>query len=54
MSTVGAYRASVTSTQRSEPMTLRLRGITKTYGALRANDGIDLDVAAGELHGLAR
>ena len=33
-------------------MTLTLRGITKTYGSLRANDGVDLDVAAGELHGL--
>ena len=33
-------------------MTLKLRGITKTYGSLRANDGVDLDVAGGELHGL--
>jgi simple sugar transport system ATP-binding protein len=33
-------------------MTLRLRNITKSYGSLRANDGVDLDVAAGELHGL--
>jgi general nucleoside transport system ATP-binding protein len=33
-------------------MTLKLRGISKSYGALRANDGVDLDVAAGELHGL--
>jgi general nucleoside transport system ATP-binding protein len=33
-------------------MTLRLRGITKHYGSLRANDAVDLDVADGELHGL--
>jgi general nucleoside transport system ATP-binding protein len=33
-------------------MTLRLRGITKHYGSVRANEGVDLDVAAGELHGL--
>jgi ABC-type uncharacterized transport system ATPase subunit len=33
-------------------MTLKLRGISKSYGTLRANDGVDLDVAAGELHGL--
>ena len=33
-------------------MSLKLRGITKTYGSLRANDGVDLDVAGGELHGL--
>jgi general nucleoside transport system ATP-binding protein len=33
-------------------MSLTLRGITKTYGSLRANDNIDLDVGGGELHGL--
>ncbi len=29
-----------------------LRGISKAYGATRANDGIDLDIAAGEVIGL--
>ena len=29
-----------------------LRGIAKTYGATRANDEIDLDIAAGEVIGL--
>ena len=33
-------------------MTLRLSNITKHYGPLAANDGIDLEVAPGELHGL--
>lgn len=31
---------------------LRLRGITKRYGALLANDGIDLDIAPGQIHAL--
>jgi len=29
---------------------LQLRGITKRFGSLTANDGIDLDVAPGEIH----
>ncbi len=33
-------------------MGLELRGIHKHFGAVRANDGIDLAVEAGELHGL--
>ncbi len=31
---------------------LRLLGITKRYGATLANDGVDLDVRAGEIHAL--
>jgi simple sugar transport system ATP-binding protein len=31
---------------------LELRGIVKTFPGVRANDGIDLDVAAGEVHAL--
>ncbi|HYL24837.1 MAG TPA: ABC transporter ATP-binding protein [Burkholderiales bacterium] len=29
---------------------LEVRGLTKTFGALRASDGIDLDVSEGETH----
>ena len=31
---------------------LEMRGICKSYGAVRANGGIDLDVAAGRIVGL--
>ena len=31
---------------------LETRGLTKVFGALRANDGIDLEVRAGEIHAL--
>ncbi len=31
---------------------LEMRGIVRTFGAVRANDGIDLDVAAGRIVGL--
>ncbi|MGI9644060.1 MAG: ATP-binding cassette domain-containing protein, partial [Ilumatobacteraceae bacterium] len=33
-------------------MTLELRDIHKHFGAVRANDGVDLTVEKGELHGL--
>jgi ABC-type uncharacterized transport system ATPase subunit len=36
----------------SRPVALRMRGITKAFGPLRANDGIDLDVRRGEVLGL--
>ncbi|HEY8760395.1 MAG TPA: ATP-binding cassette domain-containing protein, partial [Candidatus Dormibacteraeota bacterium] len=31
---------------------LELRGIVKTYGELRANDGVDLVVKWGQVHAL--
>ena len=36
----------------ASPPILRLRGITKRFGELTANDDVSLDVARGELHGL--
>ena len=33
-------------------MSLELRGIHKRYGAVRANDGVDLHLEAGAIHGL--
>jgi general nucleoside transport system ATP-binding protein len=36
----------------SDEPVVALRGITKTYGDLRANDGVDLDLRAGEVHAL--
>jgi ABC-2 type transport system ATP-binding protein len=35
-----------------EPRPVRARGITKSFGEVVALDGIDLDVAAGQVHGL--
>lgn len=40
------------STSASAPLRLALRGIRKVYPAVVANDGIDLDVAPGEIHAL--
>ncbi|MEW6073233.1 MAG: sugar ABC transporter ATP-binding protein [Planctomycetota bacterium] len=34
------------------PAVLRMRGVRKTFGVVVALDGVDLDVAAGEVHGL--
>ncbi len=31
---------------------LEMRGIVRRFGAVRANDGVDLDVAEGEIVGL--
>ena len=36
----------------TEPLSLRLEGIDKRFGAVRANRGASLDVAAGEIHAL--
>jgi len=38
------------ATDAAVPMRLALRGITKAYPTVVANDGIDLDVAPGEIH----
>jgi general nucleoside transport system ATP-binding protein len=40
------------STQAPASSRLALRGITKVYPSVVANDGIDLDVAPGEIHAL--
>jgi simple sugar transport system ATP-binding protein len=40
------------STQTPAVLRLALRGITKVYPSVVANDGIDLDVAPGEIHAL--
>ncbi len=32
--------------------TVRMREVTKTFGPIRAADGVDLDLVAGEIHGL--
>ena len=37
---------------RATPRMLEMRGITKSYGAVRANAAIDLDVAEGQIVGL--
>ena len=38
--------------QSGRPVALRLRGISKTYPGVEALTDIDLDIAAGEVHGL--
>jgi ABC-2 type transport system ATP-binding protein len=35
------------------PLAVRARGITKTFGEVVALDAVDLDVAPGQIHGLA-
>jgi simple sugar transport system ATP-binding protein len=39
-------------TDGAEPLTVRLSAIFKSYGAVQANRGASLDVAAGEIHAL--
>jgi ABC-type uncharacterized transport system ATPase subunit len=36
----------------SDPAALQLRGITKRFGAVVANDGVDFDLQRGEVHAL--
>ena len=35
----------------ASPSVIRIQGLTKTFGAVRALDGLDLEVAPGEVHG---
>ena len=35
-----------------QPTAVRARGLTKTFGDVIALDGVDLDVFAGQIHGL--
>jgi general nucleoside transport system ATP-binding protein len=51
----GAVHASaqqVASTSPHRDLLLETRGLTKAFGALRANDGVDLQVRAGEIHAI--
>src|SRR5579871_6767088 len=42
----------MSATPETPPARLRLRGITKRYPAVLANDAIDLEIAPGEIHAL--
>ncbi len=39
-------------TEEPRPLRLRMRGITKRFGATLALEGVDLELRAGEIHGL--
>jgi len=48
----GRDRFSKTEEERLTDAVLKVRGITKSFGAFKAVDGVDLDIADGEIHAL--
>lgn len=50
--TLFPYRGHMPSSTRGEPSALSLRGVVKSYGSIRAVDGLDLEVPSGIVLGL--
>ncbi|MER5221882.1 sugar ABC transporter ATP-binding protein [Streptomyces flaveus] len=44
--------ATATATATNPPTNLRIRGLTKSFGGVKALDGVDLTVPAGQVHAL--
>src|SRR5690606_34909017 len=49
---VGRTKAAKPGEERLTQTVLEVRGITKRFGAFKAVDGVDLDIAEGEIHAL--
>ncbi|MEO0823581.1 MAG: ATP-binding cassette domain-containing protein, partial [Pseudomonadota bacterium] len=49
---VAEMPAAEASAAGAAPPAIRLTGVTKRFGAVVANDAVDLEVAAGTIHGI--